>query len=90
MKRPLILLALLGSLTAVKAQTKLPTKATITLTDKQVIRIDSAINIAMSRDGSKQFTNWFLQSFNPFYEQIKLQLVVDTAKKIEKLPNNKP
>ena len=71
---PLLLLASLGA----TAQTKLPPKVTINLTDKQVLRIDSAINAATMWTDSKQATQWFAGSFQPFYEQVRKQL--DTVK----------
>jgi len=79
MKKLLTLTLLIVGL-SVSAQ-KLPVKVTITLTDKQVLKIDSAVNAGQSWTDSKQATQWFGNAFSPFYEQVRKQMVVDTAKK---------
>lgn len=78
MKKLLTICLLTASISA-SAQ-KLPSKVTITLTDKQVLRIDSAINAGASWTDSKQATTWFGKAFDPFYEQVRKQMIVDTAK----------
>ncbi len=78
MKKLLTLTLLIAGLSA-SAQ-KLPAKVTITLTDKQVLKIDSAINSGASWTDSKGATQWFGNAFSPFYEQVKKQMVVDTVK----------
>lgn len=79
MKRTIYTIALLGMAISASAQ-KLPSKVTITLTDKQVLRLDSAINAGANFIDSKQATQWFSSSFTPFYEQVRKQMIVDTAK----------
>ena len=79
MKKLFTLSALLFSISAT-AQ-KLPAKVTITLTYKQVLSIDSAINAGQSWTDSKQATQWYGQRFAPFYEQVRKQMIVDTLKK---------
>lgn len=78
MKKSLTLILLLAGLSAT-AQ-KLPAKATIVLTDKQVMTIDSAINNTAQMMDSKSQTNRFIIAFQPLYEQIRKQMVVDTVK----------
>lgn len=78
MKKSLTLILLLAGLSAT-AQ-KLPAKATIVLTDKQVMTIDSAINNTAQMMDSKSQTNRFIMVFQPLYEQIRKQMVVDTVK----------
>jgi len=79
MKKLFTVSALLFSISAM-AQ-KLPSKVIITLTDKQVLSIDSAINAGQSWTDSKQATQWYGQRFAPFYEQVRKQMVTDTLKK---------
>jgi hypothetical protein len=69
---PILLCALAGS-----AQ-KLPSKVTINLTDKQVLRIDSAIQAASNWTDSKGATQWYIKAFEPFYIEVRRQL--DTVK----------
>lgn len=85
--KKLTTLFLLCASIGVSAQ-KLPSKVTITLTDKQVIRIDSAIRATANMMDSKTMTNNFIKPFDPLYEQINKQMIVDTTK--VKQSNNKP
>lgn len=78
MKKPLTLLLLIAGLSA-SAQ-KLPSKVTVTLTDKQVLTIDSAINVTAQSMDSKSQTNRFIGAFQQLYEEIRKQMVVDTGK----------
>jgi hypothetical protein len=80
-KTILTTIAILGLLTSVKAQQHLPSKVSMTLTDKQIMRIDSAINLAQGSMDSKSQTNWFSASFVPFYNEVRKQLITDTLKK---------
>lgn len=81
MKKTAILTALIAlSITVNAQQAKLPAKLKIDLTDKQVLRIDSAINAAATWTDSKGATNWFTKSFQPLYEQIRSQMILDTVK----------
>jgi len=66
---------------AASAQQKLPAKVTITLTDRQVMSIDSAINAGSTWTDSKQATQWYGQRFAPFYEQVRKQMATDTLNK---------
>lgn len=87
MKKIILTFMGLGLLSA-NAQTKhLPKTITITLTDQQVLRIDSAVTGVQSLIDSKKATNWFLSAFQPFYDQAKAQMVTDSVKKVE--PKNK-
>jgi len=58
----------------------LPKTVKLTLTDKQVMRIDSAINYMANSTDSKAATKWLMGAFEPFYVQVRAQL--DTVKKI--------
>jgi hypothetical protein len=78
MRKLLTLTLLIAGLSA-SAQ-KLPSKVTITLTDKQVLRIDSAINAGASWTDSKGSTQWYSKAFESFYEQVRKQIIIDTAK----------
>jgi len=73
---PLIIAAMLSPL-AGRAQI-LPKTVKLTLTDKQVMRIDSAINYMANSTDSKAATKWLMGAFEPFYVQIRAQL--DTVK----------
>jgi hypothetical protein len=84
MKKLLITIAILTASITLKAQQHLPAKVKIELTEKQVMRIDSAINMASNQIDSKQFTLWFGKLFEPIYSQLRQQLVTDTVKKVKK------
>jgi len=88
MKRLTLLTSALLLITAASfAQSKtepkftLPKTVTVTLTQQQFLRLDSAVtNTANSLD-SKSYSKWFALSFSPIYEAINKQLVpVDTSK----------
>lgn len=79
MKRTIYTIALLGMAISASAQ-KLPSKVTITLTDRQVMRMDSAIGAGSNWTDSKQATQWFGNSFAPFYDQVRKQMIVDSVK----------
>lgn len=83
MKKLLLTSAILLTAFTLKAQTKkLPSKVTITLTDKEVLRIDSAIQSTAARIDSKQQTESFIRAFIPIYAVIEKQLIpADTTKK---------
>lgn len=82
-----ILIALLGLTFSAKAQQQpakqLPPKLTFTLTDREFLKLDSAINVAANSTDSKQVTNFILKGVEPLYRQVQGQmvLVTDTAKK---------
>lgn len=83
MKKIILTFMALGLLSA-SAQTKhLPKTVTITLTDQQVLRIDSAVTGVQNLIDSKKATAWFLSTFQPFYTQVQKQLVTDSVKKVE-------
>jgi len=79
MKKLLTICLLTASISA-SAQ-KLPSKVTITLTDKQVLRIDSAINAGQSWTDSKGATQWYIKSFEPLYIEVRKLFITDTLKK---------
>ena len=87
MRTTLITLTALFLTTASFAQTKtepkftMPKTVTVTLTQQQFLRLDSAIaNTANSLD-SKSYSKWFALSFSPIYEALNKQLIpVDTTK----------
>ena len=87
MKKLFITSAILLSTTTLFAQSKtepkftLPKTVTVTLTQQQFLRLDSAItNTANSLD-SKSYSKWFALSFSPIYEALNKQLIpVDTTK----------
>lgn len=80
MKRIIITIAL-ALIVSVKASAqKLPSKVTITLTDRQILRIDSAIKATANMMDSKTMTTNFITPFNPLYEQINKQMIIDTTK----------
>jgi len=87
MKKLLTITLLIAGLSA-SAQ-KLPAKATIVLTDRQILRMDSAINAASTWTDSKQATSWYSASFTALYEQIRKQMIVDTAKVKQAAPGTK-
>lgn len=75
-----ILTTLLISSALFASAQKLPSKVTITLTDRQVLRIDSAIQAASNWTDSKQATQWYIKAFEPFYIEVRRQLTIDTTK----------
>lgn len=84
MKKTILTTIALGLFLTIKAQEpqkKLPTKVTIVLTDKQLLRIDSAINVTASQIDSKSRTEVFVRAFEPLYLQVQKQMVVDSVKK---------
>lgn len=88
MKKIILTLCLIGSLSAVKAQMKpkLPATVKFVFTERQILTIDSAINTGASWTDSKASTIWYSKAFTPFYEQLNKQLVVDTIKVKPKTP----
>lgn len=87
MKKTILTIALLMGIVCAKAQQQpakqLPPKLTFTLTDREFLKLDSAINIAANSTDSKQLTNFILKGVEPLYRQVQGQmvLVADTAKK---------
>jgi len=81
--KKLILIPTLLLTTTLFAQQHLPAKAGFVLTDKQIMRIDSAINLMANQLDSKQATSWFTKSFEPIYTQVRKQLitVIDSSKR---------
>lgn len=87
----IIALALTVSATAFAQQPtkKLPAKVTITLTDKQILRLDSVATVINGAIDSKQTTNWILQGFVPIFQQVQQQMVADSSKVVKPV-NKKP
>jgi archaellum biogenesis protein FlaJ (TadC family) len=83
MKTALTITLLILSL-GVKGQSKLPTTAIIKLTDKQVLKLDSAINIISQQLDSKSLTNFLQQAVAPIYQQVREQMVADKPKEVKK------
>lgn len=81
MKKSITTLTLALVASASFAQQRLPAKVTLSLTDKQILRIDSAINLGSNSMDSKSQTKWFVESFSEFYNQVRKQMVADTTKK---------
>lgn len=75
-----ILTTLLISSALFASAQKLPSKVTITLTNRQILRIDSAIQAGANWTDSKQATNWYQASFADLYAQIRKQMINDTTK----------
>jgi hypothetical protein len=81
MKKTIISLILVVATTAAFAQQKkLPEKVTITLTQQQILKIDSCVRVASSNMDSKRQTEWFISGFTPIYEQVNKQLIIDSVK----------
>lgn len=75
-------LLILSACTPVVAQQKqitIPAKMKIELSDKQFVRIDSAVKTLYNQIDSKSFSQWFINSFDPIYRQMEMQ--ADTSKK---------
>ena len=65
------------------AQTHLPKTVTVTLTDKQLLKIDSAITKTANGIDSKSYSAWFLSAFQPLYDQARAQMVTDSVRKVQ-------
>ena len=77
--KKLLTILLLAGLSA-SAQ-KLPAKIKIELTDRQFLSLDSAINFANTWTDSKSKSEAFVLRFQPVYDQVRRQMVIDTLKK---------
>lgn len=69
-----------ASASAQQPTKKLPAKVTLTLTDKQVLKLDSVARVINNAIDSKQTTAWMLQGLQPIFQQVELQLVSDSGK----------
>lgn len=78
MKKSILPILLIAGLSA-SAQ-KLPEKVTIVLTDKQVLKLDSAIQIISGQLDSKQLTKFLQDAALPVFQQVRAQLVADKPK----------
>ena len=67
---------------AAQAQT-LPKEVTIKLTDKQVLRLDSAIRIVSGQLDSKSLTSYLNEATVPIFNQVRQQLVADKPKEVK-------
>lgn len=81
MKKTIITALLIAAISpAFSQQKKLPARVTIVLTEREIVRLDSAVTIGSQWTDSKGATNWFMASFTPVFEQIRKQMVIDTVK----------
>ena len=62
----------------------------VTLTDRQVLHLDSAINVIAGMLDSKSATKYLTDAVKPIYDQVVAQMVVDTTKVVKPMPNKKP
>ena len=83
MKKQLLTIAGLLLAVTLKAQT-LPKEVVIKLTDKQVLRLDSAVCIVSSQIDSKSLTQYLNSAIEPIFNQVRLQLVAEKPKEITK------
>lgn len=91
MKKSISTILLAFAITCGYAQTKQPTVpkiVTIVLTDQQVLKLDSCIRYGQSVIDSKSATAWYTNGFEPFYIQVKRQMVADSVKVVP--VNKKP
>lgn len=80
----IITIALAFTVLASNAQTAsqkhLPAKVVIILTDRQVLKLDSALNIVSGQIDSKSMTKYLQDAITPLYQQIGQQMGVDSIK----------
>ncbi len=78
-KASLLTAAMFGLLLTTSAQTKpvkqLPPTITITITAREFLRLDSAVNTLAVQLDSKAFEAWFRGSFKPIYSVVEKQMI---------------
>lgn len=68
--------------TVVKPLKQLPPTITVTMTAKEFLRLDTAVNTIARQLDSKSFESWYRASFYPIYKVVEKQLIpADTTKK---------
>ena len=80
MKKSTITLIMVAATVGAFGQAKIPAKVNITLTDKQLLKLDSAVQVTANNMDSKQGTVNFLKAFEPIYLQVRQQMAADTVK----------
>lgn len=82
MKSTLITLVLIAAMGTAKGQTKHLAKVNIIkLSDREVLRLDSALTATYGSIDSKGLTNYLQRAVLPIYQQIQGQMIADTVKK---------